>query len=165
MAISDIYSARAAQTIASTSQTLGLFVYGGTTHRAWIVGVRMEVESAGSTPAGNQVLFQLARSGNTPNVASASATVTPVAQDFSAPASITTAYSAGTGMTTAPTFGNVLADWTLPQTSGSAWEEFPPLGYEWGVGIGSGANAGVGLWITQANSTSTTYVVEFIFSE
>ena len=67
---------------------------------------------------------------------------------------------------TAPTVTTVLSDQELPQTTGSSWEEFPPLGYEWGVtNIASGANAGVHVFVTQSVATSTTYTVDIIWSE
>ena len=63
--------------------------------------------------------------------------------------------------------GTVLWEQELPQTTGSSWEEFPPLGYEWGVpAIATGsANSGVHMFVTQSVATSTTYTVDIIWSE
>lgn len=164
MAISDVYTGRAAPTVASAATpTAVLSLFGTAAKRLWIVGCRVEIESAGATPAGNQVLFQLVRS--TTATITGTGLASGAAHDASAPASVGQVASA---WSTAPA-GTlvVLADWTLPQTSGSAWEEFPPLGYEWGVPAiaNTASSAGVHLFITQANSTSTTYDVELIWSE
>jgi len=87
-----------------------------------------------------------------------------VANDFSAPASL--------GQTcvtwsTAPIIGTILAEWALPQTTGSMWEEFPPGGDEWGVPAvaNANANAGVHLFAQATVATSTPISYDFIWSE
>lgn len=162
MAISDIYTATVSQTTSAAGPTALTSVFGGATKRAWMVGVRVEC-TATSAAAGNSSLFQLARPGNGASVTSSTTSVQSVAHDFSAPAGI--AYSATT-WGVAPTVGSVLADWTIPQTTGSAWEEFPPLGYEWGIPAIAitNANAGIHLFVTQ-NASSSTYTIQFIWSE
>lgn len=161
MAISDIYTTRSTVGTSATSATALLSLFGTATKRLWVVGCRVEIQSVGLTPAGNQILFQLCRPGNTPNG------TTPAGvsgNDYSAPTSLGVVCSA---WGTAPTVGTILAEWTLPQTSGSSWEEFPPLGYEWGVPAiaNNNANAGVHLFATASNNTSTTLVTELIWSE
>lgn len=159
MAISDVYTATTSVTSAAAGPTALLSLYGQTTKRVWIVGVRVECTTTGAA-AGNSSLFVLAR----PNATNTGTTPTGVpGNDYSSPTSlglISTAWS------TTPTTGTVLADWTIPQTTGSAWEEFPPLGYEWGVPAiaSANANAGVHLFVTQ-NATSSTYTVQFVWSE
>ena len=68
---------------------------------------------------------------------------------------------------TAPTPGVILAEWQLPQTTGSMWEEFPPTGYEWGIPAvaNANANAGVHLFVTASVATSTPVFVDLIASE
>ena len=145
--------------LAATTATAVLSLYGTTAKRLWIVGWRMSVVQT-TAAAPNNALFQLARC-TASNTGTGQAGGIP--HDFSAPASIgqfTVAWS------TAPTVTTVLSDQELPQTTGSSWEEFPPLGYEWGVpAIASGANAGVHVFITQSVATSTTYTVDLIWSE
>src|SRR6516164_3459440 len=87
-----------------------------------------------------------------------------VANDFSAPASL--------GQTcvtwsTAPIIGTTLAEWALPQTTGSMWEEFPPGGDEWGVPAvaNANANAGVHLFAQATVATSTPISYDFVWSE
>jgi hypothetical protein len=161
VAISDIYTARSAAGTSGTSAVPLLSLYGTAAKRVWIVGCRLEIQSAGATPAGNQILFQLARP-NATNTGTSLASGNP--QDFSAAAS---AGQLATTWSTAPAVGVILAEWTLPQTSGSSWEEFPPLGYEWGVPAiaNANANAGVHLFATASNSTATSLVTELIWSE
>jgi hypothetical protein len=161
MAISDVYTARAAAVaVAATTTTAILTLNGTTAKRLWVVGIRVDI-GATLAAAGNATLFQLARPGNT-------ATATPLSSgnphDYSAPASIG---QQATAWSTAPTLGTVLWEQELPQTTGSAWEEFPPLGYEWGVpAIATGsANAGVHLFVTQSVATSTPYTVDIVWSE
>ena len=160
MAISDIYTVRFAPTLASASATALGSLVAGTTVRYWVVGVRVEIGTTAAA-AGNQILFQLARPGNTANGLT---TVTPNPHDFSAPAAIGTAYSA---WTVAPTVGAVVAEWTLPQTTGSMWEEFPPTGYEWQVPAiaNNSANNGLHLFATASVNTSTPLVCDLIFSQ
>jgi hypothetical protein len=160
MPISDLYVARSTVGTSSTSLTPLVSLFGNT-KRLWVVGCRVEVQSAGATPAGNQILFQLARSSATTNGTTPGA---GAAQDPAAPTSIGTFAVA---WTTPPTATTVVAEWTLPQTTGSAWEEFPPLGYEWGVAALANviANTGIHLFATASNSTATSLVTELIWSE
>src|SRR5215469_12864002 len=60
MAISDIYTARVAPTLASASATALTSIVAGTTVRLWVVGVRVEIGQT-SAVAGNDILFQLYR--------------------------------------------------------------------------------------------------------
>jgi hypothetical protein len=165
MPISDVYVARQSSlAIATTAATQVLSLFGTAAKRIWIVGCRVEIVNAGATPAGNSMLFQLVRVSST---VSGTAPAAGYAQDFSAPASLG---SFATAWGTAPTFSNstaVLAEWTIPQTTGSAWEEFPPLGYEWGVPAtaNNANNAGVHLFVTASNNTSTTVTADLIWSE
>ena len=160
MAISDIYTARVAPTVSATTATALTSIVAGTTVRLWIVGVRVEI-GVTSAVAGNDILFQLARPGNT---MTGTTTATPNPHDFSAPASIGTQYTA---WSTAPTVGVILAEWTLPQTTGSMWEEFPPTGYEWQVPAlaNTVANSGLHLFATPTVVTSTPLVCDIIFSQ
>lgn len=160
MAISDFYTAAYSQTLAATTATACASVVAGTTVRLWVVGVRVEV-GATTAVAGNDLLFTLARPGNT---MTGTTTVTPGPHDFSAPASIGTAYSA---WSTAPTVGQILARWTVPQTTGSAWEEFPPTGVEWQVpAIANGAaNAGLHVFCTPTVVTSTPVTIDVVWSQ
>jgi hypothetical protein len=135
-------------------------VYGVAAKRSWLVGVRVKIGVTGAV-AGNDVLFQLCRP-NATNTGTSPAVGVP--HDFSAPASqslFATAWSA------APTVGLVLAEWILPQTTGSMWEEFPPSGDEWGIpAVASGnANAGVHMIVTASVATSTPIFTDFIVSE
>ena len=161
MAISDVYTDRSGATaVTGTSATPLVSVIMGTTLRGWVVGVRTEVTVTGAA-AGNSLLFQLARPGNTLTATSGSG-ASP--HDFSAPASIAQQF---TTYSTAPTVGTILAEWSIPQTTGSMWEEFPPTGYEWGIPAtaNSAANAGVHLFVTMSVTTATTISTDIIFSE
>lgn len=163
MAISDIYLGRvSAVAVAATTATPVLTVTATTTtKRLWVVGVRVDVvQTAAAAP--NNSLFQLCRPGNT---ATATGLAAGAPHDFSAPANSLGNFA--TTWSTAPTVGAVLWEQELPQTTGSSWEEFPPLGYEWGVpALATGsANAGVHMFITQSVATSTTYTVDIIWSE
>jgi hypothetical protein len=164
MAISDIYVGRVSSVaVAATTPTFALSLFGTAAKRLWIVGCRVECINAGATPAGNSTLFQLMRVSSTVS----GTLVAGYAQDASAPASIGSfATTDGTLPSTANSTA-ILAEWTIPQTTGSAWEEFPPLGYEWGVPAiaNNTTSAGVHLFITQSNSTSTTYTCDLIWSE
>ena len=161
MASNDVYTARSGSVSAATTSALALLsVFGTAAKRCWIVGVRMEV-GVTAAAAGNSLLFQLARPGNTPN---ASAQASASTHDFSGPASVC---QQATAYTTAPTVGTILAEWELPQTTGSMWEEFPPTNYEWGVPAiaNNNANAGVHLFVTPSVATSTPVFVNLIFAE
>lgn len=156
MAISDIFTADSGLvSIASTSQTALICLSTASTKRAFITGVRMTI-GVTAAAAGNSVLFTLARTGNSPT---SSNTVTPRPHDAASAAALSSALVAA--YTIAPTAGNILAEWELPQTTGSAWEEFPPLGYEWVLGT----SAFVGLFVTTSVATSTPLGAQLIFSE
>ena len=160
MAVSDIYTARVSFTSSGTSAAAMTSIVAGTTVRLWVVGVRVEIGTTAAA-AGNQMLFQLCRPGNTSN---GSSTATPNPHDFSAPASIGTQYTA---WTTPPTVGAIVAEWTIPQTTGSMWEEFPPTGYEWQIPAiaNNAANNGLHLFCTASVATSTPVVADIIFSQ
>jgi len=98
----------------------------------------------------------LARAGNSPTGGTA-------ANLRAHDAASATAFSTGAipSYTIAPTLGNVLAEWVLPQTTGSMWEEFPPLGYEWVVGT-SGFLVG---FVTLSVATSTPVEMQMVISE
>jgi hypothetical protein len=160
MATSDFYTVRVLYTSTVSVATPIMSLVSPATKRSWITGVRILLGVTGAV-AGNNILFQLARPAATNTGTS---TITPTAHDFSAVGSLATGYSA---YSTAPTVGTVLAEWTLPQTTGSMWEEFPPTGDEWGVpAIATGAaNSGVHLFITPSVATSTPIYADIVFSE
>jgi hypothetical protein len=161
MAISDIYTFRSGSVaVASTSATAVSSVYGTAAKRGWVVGLRVEI-GVTTAGAGNSVLFQLCR----PSATNTGTTLSSgVAHDYSAPASIC---QGCTTWSTAPTAGTVLTEFELPQTTGSMWEEFPPLGYEWGIPAiaNANANAGVHLIVTASAVQSTPVFVDLIVSE
>ena len=160
MALSDVYSQRGTITLAATTSTAVFSLYGTAAKRVWLVGVRVKILQTGAV-AGNDVTFTLAR----PSATNTGTTLTSgVANDFSAPASL--------GQTcvtwsTAPIIGTILAEWALPQTTGSMWEEFPPGGAEGGgPGVANAnANAGVHLFAQATVATSTPISYDFIWSE
>lgn len=159
MAISEIYNADSTLvTISSTSQTalMELRSSGTTSKRAWIMGVRLTVGNTAAA-AGNNVLFTLARAGNTP---AGGTTVTLGAQDTAAPTAITTAFRGS--WTTAPTVGTILAEWELPQASGSLWVEYPPPGGEWVLPV---ATASIAVFVTTSVATATPVQAQFVVSE
>lgn len=156
MAISDIYTVDSGMiTISSTSQSPILLLNTTSTKRAFCVGVRMKI-GVTAAAAGNDVVFTLARAGNSPTGGTG---VTARAHDSGSAAAITTA--AIPSYTIAPTLGNILGEWVLPQTTGSMWEEFPPLGYEW-VGPTSGFLVG---FVTNSVATATPVEMQFVISE
>jgi hypothetical protein len=136
-----------------------LSVVTGATLRGWCTGVRVEVGQTAAA-AGNDLVFQLCRPGNT---MTGTTTVTGNPHDFSAPAAISTGYTA---WSTAPTVGAILAEWTVPQTTGSQWVEYPPTNYEWqSPAIANGAaNAGLHVFVTATVNTSTPVIVNFVLS-
>jgi hypothetical protein len=140
---------------ASTSQTPILEVRAASTLRAFVVGVRMKI-GVTAAAAGNDVVFTLARAGNSPSGGTAA---TARAHDSAAPTAITTGFIGSWTIT--PTLGNVVGEWVLPQTTGSMWEEFPPLGYEWVVPV-SGSLVG---FVTTSVATSTPVEWQIVFSE
>jgi hypothetical protein len=137
-----------------------LSVVGAATIRGLVVGIRVEV-GVTAAAAGNSLLFQLCRPGNT---MTGTTTTAGGAHDFSAPASLLTGYTA---WSTAPTVGTILAEWELPQTTGSMWEEFPPTGYEWQVPAiaNAAANAGLHVFVTASVATSTPVFVDLICAQ
>lgn len=156
MAISDIYtvdSGLIAQ--ASTSQSPILELRTAATKRAFIVGVRMSI-GVTAAAAGNSVLFTLARAGNSPSGGTA-ANLRP--NDAASAAAISSAFIGA--WTIAPTLGNILGEWELPQTTGSMWEEFPPLGYE----LVAGVSTSIVGFVTTSVATSTPVQFQFVVSE
>jgi hypothetical protein len=160
MPVSDFYSVRSNVTLAATTSTALLSLYGTAAKRLWLVGVRVKVLQTGAV-AGNDITFTLARPSAT-NTGTGLASGGP--NDFSAPASIG---QIAVAWSTAPIIGTFLAGYSLPQTSGSMWEEFPPGGAEWGVPAvaNANANAGVHLFAAATVATSTPIEVDFIWSE
>src|SRR6266480_566652 len=160
MPISDFYSVKANVTLAATTATALVSLYGTAAKRLWLVGVRVKVLQTGAV-AGNDVTFTLARPSAT-NTGTGLAS--GVANDFSAPASIG---QFATTWSTAPIVGTILAEWALPQTTGSMWEEFPPGGDEWGVPAvaNANANAGVHLFAQATVATSTPVSYDLVWSE
>jgi hypothetical protein len=161
MANSDIYTFRSGSVaVAATTATAVYSIASTTAIRGWVVGVRVDI-GVTAAAAGNSILFQLARPANT-FTGTGGASGNP--HDYSAPASVVQGYAT---WSTAPTVGTILWEQELPQTTGSAWEEFPPLGYEWQLpAIASGtANAGLHLFATPSVATSTPVFVDLIVSE
>lgn len=161
MSYNDVYTGLSgSQAIASTSATPVISVFGTASKRLWVVGVRVKCLVTAAA-AGNDLRFQLARPGNTPN---ASSEASGSAHDYSSPASVG---QIATAYTTAPTVGTILAEWVIPQTTGSMWEEFPPTGDEWGVPAiaNNNANAGVHLFVIPSVATSTPVSVDLIWGE
>jgi hypothetical protein len=159
MAISEIYNADSTLvSISSTAQTalMELRSSGTTSKRAWIMGVRLAVGTTAAV-ASNNVLFTLARAGNAPSGGTA---VTLGAQDPAAPTAITAAFRGS--WTTAPTVGTILAEWELPQASGSLWVEYPPPGAEWVLPV---ATASIAVFVTTSVATATPVQAQFIVSE
>jgi hypothetical protein len=161
MASDDVYTGRSGSVaVASTSATPLLSLYGTAAKRGWLVGVRIGV-GVTAAAAGNSLLFQIARP-NATNTGTGLAGGNP--NDFSSPASV---MQIATTWSTAPTVGAILADFELPQTTGSAWVEYPPTMYEWGVPAvaNANANAGLHLFVTASVATSTPVFVNMIWSE
>jgi hypothetical protein len=157
----DIYTFRSGSVAnAVTTANPLLSVVCGTTVRGLVVGIRVEV-GVTAAAAGNSLLFQLCRPGNT---MTGTTTTTGQPHDFSAPAAITTGYTA---WSTAPTVGAILGEWELPQTTGSMWEEFPPTGYEWQIPAiaNAAANAGLHVFVTASVATSTPVFVNLVVAE
>jgi hypothetical protein len=161
MGYNDVYNNRSGSVnVAAVVATPVLSVFGTAAKRLWAVGIRFSV-GVTAAAAGNSLLFQLARPGNTPTgtgLASGSA------HDFSSPASIG---QLATAWSTAPTLGTVLADWEIPQTTGSPWAEFPPTGNEWGIPAiaNAAANAGLHVFVTPSVATATPVFVNLITGE
>lgn len=160
MPVSDVYTGRSTITLAATSATAIASVYGTAAKRGWVVGVRCKI-GVTAAAAGNDILFQLVRPSAT-NTGTGLAG--GVAHDFSSPASI---LQFANTWSTPPAVGTILAEWVLPQTTGSMWEEFPPGGDEWGVPAVANANANAGVHViaTASVGTSTPVFADLIWSE
>lgn len=161
MPISDVYTARSGSVaVAATTATPVLSLAMTTAKRGWVVGVRIDV-GVTTAAAGNSLLFQIARPGNT---ATGTSGASGAPHDFAAAASIGQLY---TTWSTAPTVGTILWEQELPQTTGSSWEEFPPSGYEWQIpALATGsANSGLHCFVTPSVSTSTPVFFDLIWSE
>jgi hypothetical protein len=159
MPISDIFTGSGTATVSSVAATPIASITTAATKRAFFVGIRVGI-GATSYAAGN-CLFQLWRSMNTPTVGT---TGGGSPNDSASAASLSTfLYAGGTAYTVSPSgTNNLLWQQELPQTTGSSWEEFPPLGYEYVIPVSSG----VFLSVTAAGTAaSQTYVVEFVWSE
>lgn len=161
MPISEIYTGTGTATLATVAATPLCSVVAPTTKRAWMIGVRVSL-GVSSAPAGYSVLFQLIKIAN-PVAPLVGTAATAVPNDPSGPATLTTFLTSS--YTTAPTSGGTIY-WQqeLPQTTGSSWEEFPPLGYEYCMNSG-GTAGGIALWATAANATSTVVYYELVWSE
>lgn len=161
MAISDVYTFKSGSVaIAATSATAVLSVASTTALRGWLVGIELNI-GVTAAAAGNSILFQLCRPGNT---FAGTGPFGGNAEDFSAPASVLQGY---TTYTTAPTVGSILWEKELPQTTGSAWSYYPPTGYEFQIpALASGsANAGLHMIVTASVATSTPVFIDLICSE
>jgi hypothetical protein len=161
MPYNDVYNNRSGSVaVAAVVATPVLSVFGTAAKRLWAVGIRFSV-GVTTAVAGNSLLFQLARPGNAVN---ASATASGNPHDFSSPASIG---QLATAWTLAPTLGAILAEWEIPQTTGSGWAEFPPTGDEWGIPAiaNNNANAGLHVFVTPSVATSTPVFVNLITGE
>jgi hypothetical protein len=162
MPISEIYTGTGTASLASTSATPLCALIGPTTKRGWIVGVRVSL-GVSAAAAGNSCLFQLFKVTNPTLVSGITGGQYP--NDPAGPATALMVFSTS-AWTTAPT-GTTNAVWQqeLPQTTGSSWEEFPPLGYEYTLNT-SGAQGGLALWITCSVATASTAVYyELVWSE
>lgn len=142
-------------TISSTSQSPILNVRTTSTKRAFTVGIRVKV-GVTAAAAGNNIVFTLARV-TTAGTGGTSANVR--AHDTASAAAFTTGFIPS--FTIAPTQGNILAEWTLPQTTGSMWEEFPPLGYEWVAPVSDQ----LCVFVTNSVATATPVEAQLVISE
>ena len=158
MALSDLYVASSgSQSISvTTADQPILLATTGSTRRANITGIRFSIANT-SAAANNAVSVKLARTANSPTGGTA---VTPRPHDSAAPASLMANVSTPS-YTIAPTLGNILGWWTIPQTSGSMWEEFPPGGQEWMVPV----SASVCVFVTLTVATATPIFCDLIWSE
>lgn len=158
MALSDLYVASSgSQSISvTTADQPILLLTTPATKRVNITGIRFSI-GATTAAANNAVSVKLARTANSPTGGTA-ATARP--HDPSAPASLLSNSSTPT-YTIAPTLGNVLGWWTIPQTSGSMWEEFPPGGQEWMMNI----STSVAVFVTLTVATATPIFCDLIWAE
>jgi len=158
MALSDLYVASSASqsvSVTTADQPL-LLVTTPATKRLNITGIRFSI-GATTAAANNAVTVKLARTANSPTGGTA---VTPRPHDSSAPASLAANVSTPS-YTIAPTLGNILGWWNIPQTSGSMWEEFPPGGQEWMIPI----SASVCVFVTLTVATATPLFIDLVWSE
>jgi hypothetical protein len=103
------------------------------------------------------------RTSNTPAGGTA---VTPQPHDAAAPSTALFSASIGTWSTTPTvTGGTQLWEQELPQTTGSAWEEFPPLGYEWQIPVNSGGTGWLVIMVTASVNTSTPVSADLVISQ
>lgn len=159
MAISDIYEANSGLiAVASTGGTVPtMYVQAPASKRTWIVGVRVGI-GVTTAATGNSVLFGLARSA----VASAGGTYLALnANDSAAGSAFTQAYASSFANAPAPAATGFLWQQELPQATGSSWEEFPPLGYEWSIPAGGT----VACFAVPSVNTSTPVSFQLIVSE
>jgi hypothetical protein len=108
------------------------------------------------------VLFTLARTST--NAAGGTTTNVAAPNDPAGPAPLMTAsVNSGTAWGTAPVMNAaaVVGQWPLPQTTGSSWEEFPPLGYEWAIP----ASGGYAMFVYASIATSTLVECNIIWAE
>jgi hypothetical protein len=156
MAISDIYTVDSGLiTISSVSQSPILDLRTTATKRVFVVGIRMKI-GVTAAAAGNDIVFTL---GRVTTSGTGGTQVTARPHDAASAAAFTTAFIPA--YTIAPTVGNVLSEWALPQTTGSMWEEFPPLGYEW-VGPVSDQLC---VFVTNSVATATPVEAQLVISE
>ena len=158
MALSDIYEATSGlQTISVTTADQPILAVGTpATKRINITGIRFSIANT-SAAANNAVTVKLCRSSTTPT---GGTSITPRPHDPSAPASVMT-YCATPAYTIAPVNTTLLGQWTIPQTSGSMWEEFPPGGQEWMMNI----STFVGVFVTLTVATGTPITCDLVWSE
>jgi hypothetical protein len=162
MPISEIYTGTGTASLATTTITPLCSLIAPTTKRGWLVGVRVSL-GVSAAAAGNSCLFQLFKITNASSVSGTTGGQYP--NDPAGPATALCIFSTSS-WTTAPT-GNTNCVWQqeLPQTTGSSWEEFPPLGYEYSLTT-SGAQGGLALWVTCSVATASTAVYyELVWSE
>jgi len=158
VALSDLYVASSAsQSISvTTADQPILLVTTPATRRLNITGIRFSI-GATTAAANNAVTVKLARTANSPTGGTA---VTPRPHDPSAPASLASNVSTPS-YTIAPTLGNILGWWNIPQTSGSMWEEFPPGGQEWMINV----STSVCVFVTLTVATATPLFVDLVWAE
>jgi hypothetical protein len=165
MPISEIYTGTSSASLATTSITALCALTAPTTKRGWLVGVRVSL-GVSAAAAGYSCLFQLYRLTNASSVSGTTSNVTYPNDPAGPTTSLCTFSTIGAGWSTPPT-GNVNCLWQqeIPQTTGSSWEEFPPLGYEYGLNT-TGAVGGLALWVTCSVATASTAVYsELVWSE
>jgi hypothetical protein len=159
MPISDIYTGTGSATVTSASATPVASLVTGSAVRAFVLGVRIGI---GATSIGSgSVLFQLVRVSNAASITLAT-TGGAAPNDPNGPTSTETfLYAGGTAYGVSPTSsGVVLWQQELPNTTGSSWEEFPPLGYEYVINTSNG----VALFVTASGAASQTYTLEMVWS-